>query len=131
MLDSRTPRRRKYVGTEKGTYVSGCALVVVTYSGPDVGFSQNPPPSAPASQPDQPTPKIPNDELVSLVAPIALCPDPLLRQVLVVPTYPLELIQLQQYLGKNKTLKGKELTDAVSKQDWDPSIQAGWLSCRM
>ena len=74
--------------------------------------------------PEQEAPKIPNDQLDSLVAPIALYPDPLLSQVLVASTYPLEIVQLQQWLAKNKNLKDKALTDAVMKQDWDPSIQA-------
>jgi Protein of unknown function (DUF3300) len=68
--------------------------------------------------------KIPGDQLDSLVAPIALYPDPLLSQTLVASTYPLEIIQLQQWLLKNKNLKDKALADAVKKQDWDPSIQA-------
>ncbi len=67
---------------------------------------------------------IPNDQLDSLVAPIALYPDPLLAQVLAASTYPLELVQLQQWLAKNAGLKDQALTDAVEKQDWDPSIQA-------
>ena len=69
-------------------------------------------------------PKIPNDQLDALVAPIALYPDPLLSQVLVASTYPLEIIQLQQWLVQHKDLKDNALTDAVMKQDWDPSIQA-------
>ncbi len=69
------------------------------------------------------TVKIPPDQLDSLVAPIALYPDPMLAQVLAASTYPLELIQLQQWLAKNKDLKDKALVDAVSKQPWDPSIQ--------
>src|SRR5437016_11855539 len=69
-------------------------------------------------------PKIPNDQLDSLVAPIALYPDPLLSQTLVASTYPLEIIQLQQWLEKNPGLKDKALVDAVSKQPWDTSIQA-------
>lgn len=64
------------------------------------------------------------DQLDSLVAPIALYPDPLLAQVLAASTYPLELVQLQQWLGKNKNLKDKALADAVEKQPWDPSVQA-------
>jgi hypothetical protein len=63
------------------------------------------------------------DELNSLVAPIALYPDPLLAQVLAASTYPLEIIQLQQWLEKHKGLKDKALADAVQKEDWDPSIQ--------
>jgi uncharacterized protein DUF3300 len=68
--------------------------------------------------------KIPPDQLDSLVAPIALYPDPLLAQVLAASTYPLELVQLQQWLEKNSKLKDKALADAVAKQPWDPSIQA-------
>ncbi|MGB8342450.1 MAG: DUF3300 domain-containing protein [Chthoniobacterales bacterium] len=77
-----------------------------------------------AALPDEEASKIPNDQLDSLVAPIALYPDPLLSQTLVASTYPLEIVQLQQWLGKNENLKGKELADAVEKQPWDPSIQA-------
>jgi hypothetical protein len=72
---------------------------------------------------EQEAPKIPPDQLDSLVAPIALYPDPMLAQVLAASTYPLELVQLQQWLEKNKTLKDKALADAVQKQPWDPSVQ--------
>src|SRR5216110_682350 len=68
-------------------------------------------------------PKLPNDQLDSLVAPIALYSDPLLVQTLAASTYPLEIIQLQQWMARNKGLKGKALADAVAKQPWDPSVQ--------
>lgn len=68
--------------------------------------------------------KIPPDQLDSLVAPIALYPDPLLAQVLAASTYPLEIIQLQQWLASHKDLKDKALADAVAKESWDASIQA-------
>ena len=77
--------------------------------------------TAEAGQED--APKIPPDQLDSLVAPIALYPDPMLAQVLAGSTYPLELIQLQQWLQKNSSLKDKALVDAVQKQPWDPSVQ--------
>ncbi len=82
------------------------------------------PRQAPASSPQTQAAKIPSDQLDSLVAPIALYPDPLLAQTLAASTYPLELIQLQQWLEKNKNLKDKALADAVAKQPWDPSVQA-------
>jgi len=63
-------------------------------------------------------------QLDSLVAPIALYPDALLAQTLVASTYPLEIIQLQQWLAKNPGLKDKALVDAVAKQPWDPSVQS-------
>ena len=69
-------------------------------------------------------PPIPKEQLDSLVAPIALYPDGLLGQTLVASTYPLEIIQLQQWMDRNKNLKDKALADAVEKQHWDPSIQA-------
>src|SRR6478735_2218950 len=72
----------------------------------------------------QEAPKLSSGELDSLVAPIALFPDPLLAQTLAASTYPLEIIQLQQWLQKNKDLKDKALADAVAKQPWDPSIQS-------
>jgi len=80
--------------------------------------------SSQAASSTQPATKIPADQLDSLVAPIALYPDPLLAQTLAASTYPLELIQLQQWLSKNKNLKDKALADAVAKQPWDPSVQS-------
>src|SRR5213592_3193153 len=68
-------------------------------------------------------PKIPTDQLDSLVAPIALYSDPLLAQTLAASTYPLEIIQLQQWMDQNKNLTGKPLAEAVQKQNWDPSVQ--------
>jgi uncharacterized protein DUF3300 len=80
--------------------------------------------AAATSSPQTQAPRIPPDQLDSLVAPIALYPDPLLAQALAASTYPLEIIQLQQWLEKNKNLKDKALADAVAKQSWDPSVQA-------
>ena len=79
--------------------------------------------SAQSQQPEAPA-KLPPDKLESLVAPIALYPDPLLAQVLAASTYPLEIVQLQQWLSKHKDLKDKALADAVKKENWDPSVQA-------
>src|SRR5262245_53267063 len=53
--------------------------------------------------------RIPVDQLDSLVAPIALYPDPLLAQTLAASTYPMEIIQLQQWLARNPGLKGEAL----------------------
>jgi hypothetical protein len=68
-------------------------------------------------------PKIPNDQLDSLVAPIALYPDPLLAQTLAASTYPLEVIHLQQWMERNKNLKDKALVDAIAKQPWEPPVR--------
>ena len=99
--------------------VSSVALLSPTYS---VAWAQET--ATQPALPDEQAPKIPNDQLDSLVAPIALYPDPLLSQTLVASTYPLEIVQLQQWMAKNEDLKGKALADAVEKQPWDPSIQS-------
>jgi len=80
--------------------------------------------TAAASTDTSEPPKIPNNQLDSLVAPIALYPDPLLAQILAASTYPLEVIQLEQWLKRNSNLKQDALASAVAKQTWDPSVQS-------
>jgi len=87
--------------------------------------AQQPPPAgAPAAAGAEPSAKLSADELDSLVAPIALYPDPLIAQCLVASTYPIDIIAAQQWLAKNSSLKGEQLEKAAQQQDWDPSIQA-------
>src|SRR6266403_949119 len=105
----------------RGVVAVLCALSLV--SGDSLANIASPQ-SAQVSSPQSQAPLIPPDQLDSLVAPIALYPDPLLAQTLAASTYPLELIQLQQWLAKNPGLKDKALADTVAKQTWDPSIQA-------
>jgi hypothetical protein len=107
-------------GTVRGGIALLCALLLLP--GDFGAYAQSP--SQEAAPPEPAAPMIPNDQLDSLVAPIALYPDPLLAQVLVASTYPLEIIQLQQWLPQHKDLKDKALATAVEKEDWDPSIQA-------
>ena len=68
-------------------------------------------------------PKLTSAQLRDLVAPIALYPDALLSQVLVASTYPLEVVQAQQWLRRNDSLKGQELMDAARQERWDASVQ--------
>jgi hypothetical protein len=74
------------------------------------------------SQPDKPLLK--SQELDQLVAPIALYPDPLLSNVLMASTYPLEVVQADRWLNQNQNLKGDQLRDAASQQPWDNSLKA-------
>ena len=94
-----------------------------------VALSQNPPASGTAVPTQAAAPadsgkKLLPEQLQPLVAPIALFPDALLAQTLVASTYPLEIIQLQQWLAKHPALKDQALVDSVAKQPWDPSIQS-------
>ena len=99
---------------------NACVAILLPING--VLFARHVPlPALPVAQEAS---RIPPEQLDSLVAPIALYTDELLSQTLVASTYPLEIMQLQQWLGRNKHLKDKALVDAVSKEPWDPSIQA-------
>jgi Protein of unknown function (DUF3300) len=95
-----------------------CVAAIIPGDAATVAMQQSVAPAAQAPA------TIPPDQLDSLVAPIALYPDPLLSQTLVASTYPLEIIQLQQWLGKHPGLKDEALVKAVEKEDWDPSVQA-------
>jgi hypothetical protein len=77
-----------------------------------------------STQAGQPIPVPSTSQLDSLVAPIALYPDPLLSQVLVASTYPLEVVQAAQWLQQNTQLTGVALQNAARTQNWDPSVQA-------
>jgi hypothetical protein len=104
----------------RGAIAIACAVLLVPGEG--ILLAQSTPPAT--AQADADDPPLTADQLDSLVAPIALFPDDLLAQVLAASTYPLELMQLQQWLAKNPTLKDKALADAVAKQPWDPTVQS-------
>ncbi len=77
----------------------------------------------------QPTPNVPPltaAQLDRLVAPIALYPDPLLAQILMAATYPLEVVEADRWLQMpaNAALKGDALTAALAHQPWDPSVKS-------
>ena len=65
----------------------------------------------------QAAPTIPNDQLDSLVAPIALYPDPLLSQVWWLQPIRWKSSSCSNGSGKNGTLKGDALTKAVQKAE--------------
>jgi hypothetical protein len=87
-----------------------------------VALAQGPAAAPPAGQ-GQAT-ALPPQQLENLVAPIALYPDPLLGQVLAASTYPVELVEAQQWLQSNGNLRGQQLMDAARQQSWDASVQA-------
>jgi len=64
------------------------------------------------------------EELDQLLAPIALYPDSLLTQVLMASTYPLEIVQADRWVKKNKDVQGDALTKALEAEPWDPSVKS-------
>ncbi len=109
-----------------------CALAISGVA----GFAQEPypqqvppPPPAPSEPaPGQPAPSpaqpLSAQQLDDLVAPVALYPDPLVSQILVASTYPLEVVEAYQWTQQNKILTPQQLVDAARQQSWDPSVQA-------
>ena len=83
-----------------------------------VAQSKDPPPASSSEQLLGP------GELEALVAPIALYPDPLLAEVLMASTYPLEVVRADRWLSENKNLTGDQLKAAVDRQGWDGSVKA-------
>jgi Protein of unknown function (DUF3300) len=63
-------------------------------------------------------------ELDQLLAPIALYPDPLLSQILMASTYPLEVVDARRWSRAHPGLKGEAAVDAVDHEYWDPSVKA-------
>jgi hypothetical protein len=117
------PRLRRFDMPRKPRAANLTRLGVLTVSlllasGNPSLFAQDAPPLPPPDQTLTP------DQLDDLVAPIALYPDPLLSQVLVAATYPLEVVQAIQWIERNPGLAGPDLTQAAQQQNWDPSIEA-------
>jgi hypothetical protein len=63
-------------------------------------------------------------ELEQIVAPLALYPDPLVAQVLMASTYPLEVIQAARFAKNNPNLKDAALDEQLTKQNWDDSVKS-------
>ena len=102
-------------------HISATILSVTLFvsSFPMDGWSALSPPhgNAQSSAPSQ-------QDLEQLVAPIALYPDALVAQILAGSTYPTQIVEADRWLQQNKNLKGDQLTAAVDKQPWDPSVKA-------
>lgn len=83
-----------------------------------------PPPAASATQPTPSAQPLTPQQLDDPVAPIALYPDTLLSEILAASTYPLEIVEAEQWLQQHQNLTGQALMDAAQQQNWDPSVQA-------
>lgn len=81
-------------------------------------------PAKPPAQGAAQAPVFKPEEIEQLVAPIALYPDPLIAQILMASTYPLEVVSAARWQKSNPGLKGKQLEDALQQLSWDPSVKA-------
>ncbi len=93
-------------------YLIFSLLLVVTGA-----FAQNAPPA-------EGNPTFSQQELDQMLAPIALYPDPLLSQILMAATYPLEVVEAARWSSANPALTGDAAVQAVANQNWDPSVKS-------
>lgn len=92
------------------------------------GYVQQTDPNAAPPPPGQVPPQqvYTPQQIEQLVAPIALYPDPLISQVLMASTYPLEIVEAQRWLQnpQNAHLTGPALQAAMDQEPWDPSVKS-------
>src|ERR1700743_582952 len=108
------------------SFVRGVAIaasLAVAAPHPTV-FGQNLKPAAVAVEATATTFNV--EQLDALLAPIALYPDPLLTQILMASTFPLQVVKASRWLEKddNKKLRDDALMKVLEGQDWDPSVKS-------
>jgi len=97
----------------KFTSAASCLLSLSILFTPTL-HAQAPPASAPAAAAAANASAVPQEQLETSLAPIALYPDALLSQMLMASTYPLEVVEAARWRKANASLKDKAL-------DPDPS----------
>ena len=109
----------------------GLAALLVAMGLADGTRAQNPPPpaqappAAPAAENQAPAPApFKPEELEQIAAPIALYPDPLLAQIFMAATYPLEVVQAARFMKDHPNLKEAQLDEELKKQTWDDSVKS-------
>jgi Protein of unknown function (DUF3300) len=95
---------------------------------PATAQSATTPPATAAPATAQPSgtaaPAFTSEQLEQVAAPIALYPDPLLAQVLMASTYPLEVVQAARFVKENPNLQGDQLNEKLKDQTWDDSVKS-------
>jgi hypothetical protein len=75
---------------------------------------------------DHVSPPLSREELDQMLAPIALYPDPLLAQILMAATYPLEVVEADRWMQDpaHAKLDRDRLTTVLEQEPWDPSVKS-------
>jgi uncharacterized membrane protein YgcG len=103
-----------------------CAAVTVAVLVAGQASQAQAPPAQPAAAAPaaNKTPPFKQEELESLLAPIALYPDALLAQIFMASTYPLEVVEAARWSKEHPDVKGDAVAGAVQSQTWDPSVKS-------
>lgn len=91
---------------------------------PQPSYSENAYQQAAASPYAGSAATIPQPELDSILAPIALYPDALLSQLLMAATFPQDVAQAAQWSRANPGMKGDEAVRAVDNEPWAPAVKS-------
>jgi hypothetical protein len=118
-------RRRILMNAHLPPWISvlASALVLVAQVAAVQGQSTSEPATETAVVP-APAAGFSKEQLEQIVAPIALHPDPLVAQMLMAATYPLEIVEAGRWMKANPGLKDKALEEALKKQEWDASVKS-------
>src|SRR5579864_3210405 len=120
-------------GARRAHGLFALAVAAALAADPLLAEAQNnpPPAAAPAgaaapAEAEQPeaNSSFTREELEKLLGPIALYPDPLLAQMLPASAYPVQIVQAQRWLDKNKTLVANNDYSGIDNQNWDPAVKA-------
>jgi hypothetical protein len=79
-----------------------------------------------SSTADQVSPPLSREQLDQMLAPIALYPDPLLADILMAATYPLEVVEADRWIQDpaHAKLDGDGLAAVLEQEPWDPSVKS-------
>ena len=100
-------------------------LMVVMLVAPDLVVAQ--PTTAPsaAAPPTGSSAVFNQEQLEQIAAPVALYPDPLLAQVLMASTYPLEIVEAARFVKDTPGSQGAiSSTRQLKDQTWDDSVKS-------
>lgn len=101
-----------------------CALVTALMFAVSPNLAQSQSTVAPVAAANPAAKTFSQQDLDRLLAPIALYPDPLLAQILMASTYPLEVVAAARWVKANPKVTGSALETAMTKQSWDPAVKA-------
>jgi Protein of unknown function (DUF3300) len=105
-------------GIKRIIAVSMSIVLVAVLLAPGGDAQTSTPPDAAAA------PAFKAEELEQIVAPIALYPDPLIAQIFMAATYPVEIVQAARFAKANASLQGDQLNEELQKQTWDDSVKS-------
>ena len=103
--------------------ISAAILLAVSLLAPGGGAQTSSPPAT-GTQPASAKPPFNPEQLEQVVAPITLYPDPVIAQIFLASTYPIEVVQAARFVKANPNLKGDALNEALKKEPWDDSVKS-------